>query len=86
MLQGAAPFDGQEVYKSLAVTKPCTLRFHGCFTDGGLDEQLAMYWASEYKFLLFRGLLSGLMMTCCVYAGGSYVHSKPLGKLLQRMW
>ena len=70
MLQGAAPFDGQEFYKSLAASKPCTLRFHGCFTDGGVDEQAEMYWASENKVLLLCGLLSDLMETCCVYAGG----------------
>ena len=62
--QGAIPFDGQEFYKSLATSKPCALRFHGCFTDGGVDEQLAMYWASEFKVLLFCALLSGLAMTC----------------------
>ena len=83
MLQGAAPFDGQEFYRNVDASKPCTLRYHGCFTDGGVDEQFAMYWVSEHKVLLFCSLLSGLMSTCCFRAGGSYVYTKPLGELLQ---
>lgn len=81
-VQASAQIDGQELYRSVAVSKPRTLRYHGCFTDGGVDEQLAAYWASPIRTLCCA-VLSGLTMTCCCHAGGQHVHPKPLGKLLQ---
>ncbi|KAL3140391.1 hypothetical protein ABBQ38_004651 [Trebouxia sp. C0009 RCD-2024] len=46
-LQASAQIDGQQLYRTLAVSKPRTLRYHGCFTDGGVDEQLAAYWVDN---------------------------------------
>ena len=51
-LQASAQIAGQELYRSVAVSKPRTLRYYGCFTDGGVDEQLAAYWESQNNFLV----------------------------------
>ena len=45
-LQGTAPFDGFQLYKNVAKRASRKIRYKGCFTDGGVDEQRMEYWVN----------------------------------------
>ncbi|KAL0025061.1 hypothetical protein WJX79_003336 [Trebouxia sp. C0005] len=46
-LEAKGPLDGQELYRQANMARMHRIRFQGCFTDGGVDENHIRYWVDH---------------------------------------